>query len=67
MELIFNEEVKGLQKFRRFGEMCMVTTKAKIQSKLKDKGTVCIFVGYPVNHADDVYRLLNPKASISLS
>ena len=61
IELMFNGKVKGLKKFKRFGEMCVVITKDKIQSKLSDKGTVCIFVGYAVNHADDVYRLLNPK------
>jgi hypothetical protein len=41
--------------------MRLVTTKNKIQGKLSDKVTVCVFVGYAVNHADDVYRLLNPK------
>jgi hypothetical protein len=41
--------------------MCMVTTKNKMQEKLSDKGTVCVFVGYAVNHADYVYRLLNSK------
>jgi hypothetical protein len=46
---------------KRFGEMCVATTKNKIQAKLSDKGTVCVFVGYAVNRADDVYRLLNPK------
>ena len=40
----------------------MTTTNDKIQSKLSDKGTVCVFVGYEVNHADDVYRLKNPKS-----
>jgi hypothetical protein len=39
----------------------VVTTKYKIQGKLSDKGTVCVFVGYAVNHVDDVYRLLNSK------
>jgi hypothetical protein len=41
--------------------MCVATTKNKIQGKLSDKGTVCVFVAYAVNHADDVYRLLNSK------
>jgi hypothetical protein len=61
MELMFNEKVKRSQKLRKFGEMCVVTTKAKIQSRLSDKGTVCMFVGYPMNHAGDVYRHLKPK------
>jgi hypothetical protein len=41
--------------------MCVATTKNKIQGKFSNKGTVCVFVGYAVNHADDVYRLLNQK------
>jgi hypothetical protein len=52
---MFKNKAKGLMNLKRFGEMCMVTTKNKIQ------GTVCVFVGYAVNHADDVYRLLNSE------
>ena len=59
--LMFNQKVKELRNFKRSGEMCVATTIDKIQSKISDKGTTCIFVGYAVNHADDVYRLLNPE------
>ena len=38
--------------------MCVVTTKKSIQGKLNDRGTVGLFVGYPQNHTDDVYRIL---------
>jgi hypothetical protein len=41
--------------------MGIVTTKEKIQGKLKDRGTVYMFVGYPPNHACEVYRMLNLK------
>jgi hypothetical protein len=58
---MFKNRSKGLRNLKRFGKMCVPTTKNKIQGKLIDKGTVCVFVGYAVNHADDVYRLLNPK------
>jgi hypothetical protein len=61
IELMFKSRAKGLMNLKRFGEMCMVTTKNKIQGKLSNKGTVCVFVGFAINHADDVYRLLNPK------
>jgi hypothetical protein len=44
--------------------MCVARTKNKIQGKSSKKETVCVFFGYVVNHADDVYRLLNPKKSI---
>jgi hypothetical protein len=30
---------------------------------LSDRGSVCVFVGYPSNHANDVYRLLNLKTN----
>jgi hypothetical protein len=36
--------------------MCVITTKDKMQSKLADKGTTCMFFGYNVDHASDVYR-----------
>jgi hypothetical protein len=42
-----------------FGEMDIVMKNKKIQGKLKDCGTVCLFVGYPPNHACDVCRMLN--------
>jgi ClpP class serine protease len=44
---------------RSFGEIGVVTTKANIQSKLKNRGTPCMFVGYSVHHENDVYRMLN--------
>jgi hypothetical protein len=58
---LFGKEAKVLRNLERVGEMCTVTTNYKIQAKLSNKGTVCVFVGYAVNHADDFYRLLNPK------
>jgi hypothetical protein len=61
IELMLKSRAKGLMNLKRFGEMCVATTKSKIHGKLSNKGTVCMFIGYAVNHADDVYRLLNPK------
>jgi Reverse transcriptase (RNA-dependent DNA polymerase) len=43
--------------------VCVAATKSKIQGKLRDRGSVCVFVGYPSNHASDVYRLLNLKTN----
>jgi hypothetical protein len=40
--------------------MRVVTTREKIQSHLSDRGTACLFFGYPSNHTNDVYKLLNP-------
>jgi hypothetical protein len=53
--------IKELNKFRSLDEMCVVTEKNKVQGKFKDRGTDCLFVEYPSNHADDVYRLLKPR------
>jgi hypothetical protein len=46
-DLIFGKEAHCAQNLRMFGEMGIVTTKKKIQVKLKDRRTVCMFVGYP--------------------
>jgi hypothetical protein len=37
----------------------VVTTKPDIQGKLTNRGTTGMFVGYSVNHSNDVYRMLN--------
>jgi hypothetical protein len=47
-----------------FGEMGIMITKNKFQGKLKDQETVCMFVGYPPNHACDVYITLNLKKKL---
>jgi hypothetical protein len=46
--------------------MCVATTKDKIQDKLNDTGTVCVFVEYAVNNSDAVYRLLIQNKQIML-
>ena len=56
---MFGNKSHCVNNLRLFGEMGVVTTKEKIQGKLKDRGTVCMFVGYPPSHACDVYRMLN--------
>jgi hypothetical protein len=58
-ELLYGEKPKCIQGLRSFGEMGVVTTGKKIQGKLEDKGTICMFIGYPPNHACDVYRMFN--------
>jgi hypothetical protein len=59
--LMFNRLLKKPVKLREFGEMFVITTKDKIQSKLADKGTTCMFVGNGVDNTSDVYRFLNPN------
>jgi hypothetical protein len=46
--------------------MGIVTTKKKIQGKLKDRGNACMFVGYPPSYACDFYMMLNLKTKHSL-
>jgi len=60
---MFKGKAKELKSFKRFGEMSVVTTKAKIQGKLNDRGTACVFVGYPKSRSNDVYGLLNPETN----
>ena len=45
---------------RTFGEMAVVAIQhnKKVRAKLADRGTVCMMVGYPEDHAPDVYRFL---------
>ena len=39
-----------------FGEMCVIAKREKIQGKLKNKGKLCVFVGYADGHAADVFK-----------
>jgi hypothetical protein len=58
-ELLFGGKPKLAEKLKSFGEIGVVTTKDDIQGKLRNCGTFCLFVGYSVDHANNVYRLLN--------
>jgi hypothetical protein len=55
-ELLFGCKSKLSTSLRSFGEIGVFTTKANIQSKLKNRGTPCMFVGYSVHHANDVIK-----------
>jgi hypothetical protein len=52
---------------RSFGKMGVVTTNDNIQGKLSNRGTPCMFVGYSVYHAHDVYRMLNLKTEMIIN
>jgi hypothetical protein len=64
IELMFKKKTKELRNHKRFGEMCVATTKNKIQTKLSNKGSVCVFAGFAVNHTDDAYRLNSKTKNI---
>lgn len=59
-ELFYNQKCKILNELRVFGEMGIVKTNYdKITSKLRDKGTTMVFIGYSLDHGTNVYRMLN--------
>jgi hypothetical protein len=58
-ELLYGEKPKLHDNLKMFGEVGVVTTKDKIQAKLSNRGTTCMFVGYTEHHSRDVYRMLN--------
>jgi hypothetical protein len=57
-QLLFGSTPKLPSNLRSFGEMGVVATKSDIQGKLTNRGSTCMFVGYSVNHSNDVYRML---------
>jgi hypothetical protein len=54
-QLLFGSKHKLPTKLKMLGEMDTATTKADIQGKLKNQRITCIFVGYSVDHSNDVY------------
>jgi hypothetical protein len=58
-QLLFGSKPKLPESHRSFGEVGVVTTKSNIRGKLRNHGTVCMFVGYSVDRAHDVYCMLN--------
>jgi hypothetical protein len=58
-QLLFGFKPKLPESLRSFGEVGVVTTKSDIQGKLRNRGTVCMFVGYLFYRAHDVYCTLN--------
>jgi hypothetical protein len=42
-----------------FGGVGVKTTKDKIQAKLRNRGTICMLVGYTEHHSRDVYIMFN--------
>jgi hypothetical protein len=56
-QLLFGCKPKLPASLRSFDKIEVVTTKDKIRGKLKNRGIPCMFVGYSVNHAHDVYRM----------
>jgi hypothetical protein len=58
-ELLYGEKPKLHDNLKMFGEVEVVTTKERMQAKLSNRGTTCMFFGYTEHHSRDVYRMLN--------
>jgi hypothetical protein len=58
-EFLYGKKPKLHDNLKMFGEVGVVTTKEKIQAKLSNQGTTCMFVGYTEHHSREVYRNLN--------
>lgn len=46
---------------RVWGEAGVVKTKQIKTPKVADRGVICMFTGYSLDHAGDCYRMFNPK------
>jgi hypothetical protein len=58
-QLLFGSKSRLPESLRSFGEIGVFTTKNDIQGKLTNRETPCMFMWYSINHAHDVYRMLN--------
>ena len=58
-ELFYGTPLKIVNNLRTFGEIGIVKTATKTQSKIVNRGEACIFVGYPLNHPSATYQMLN--------
>jgi hypothetical protein len=59
IQFLYGEKPKLHNNLKMFGEVVVVTTKERIQSKSSNRGTICMFFGYTEHHSRDVYRMLN--------
>ena len=50
------------KQLRTWGEAGVVKLFNKRTSKIFDRGFTCMFVGYPISHASDTYRMWDPRS-----
>eukprot|EP00797_Seminavis_robusta_P025408 Sro4424_g353970.1 Retrotransposon protein (325) ;mRNA; r:373-1349 len=60
-EHVFGENPPYAGYLKTWGEAGTVTITSKLQPKGKDRGAVCMFVGYPNAHAGDCYKMWDPS------
>ncbi len=60
-EKFYEREQKNVRILKPLGEMAIVSRRAKIQSKLSDRGKLCMMLGYAASSLPNVFRLLDVK------
>ena len=58
-ELLYRKEMGQVRYLHSFGDMAVFAIRDKIQGKLKDRGQICMFLGYSEDHDTSTYRMLN--------
>jgi hypothetical protein len=58
-ELLFGYKPKLNESSKTFGDIGGLATKDKFQDILRNRRSICIFVGYTDNHSRGVLRMLN--------
>ncbi len=58
-EQFYGEESKIAKELKILGEVGIAHDTQDIQSKLADRGSICIFVGYATSQASKTYRMFN--------
>ena len=58
-----NTDLKFAKYLRTWGETGTVKTRRVTTSKIEDRGTTCMFVGYAINHDSAVYRMWNEETN----
>ena len=59
----YGKEPAFVKNMKVWGEAGIVSNKSTNTNKLQNKGIMCMFVGYPDDHAGDCYRMYDPKTS----
>jgi len=59
-EHLFKKIPKFAKHLRTWGEAGTVKTKQKMAPKLENRGDMCMFVGYALDHDGDCYEMLDP-------
>ena len=63
--MLYGQDAKYAKHLGTFGEICVTadTFNKVARTNLNTRGRLCIFMGYSVQHAGDIYRFLQMKTS----